>query len=70
MSVHKFARQQQIEAAKLRGVVALQCEKCGYKHPLTRLGFGCNAAHPEQDGETCEGWNLREVKADAGTVTA
>lgn len=52
-----------IQDARKRGVVALQCECCGYKHPLTRLGYGCNAAHPTQDGETCDGWNLKEVLA-------
>lgn len=61
MSIQEFVRQQQIAAMKARGVGALQCEECGYKHPLTRLGYGCNAAHPERDGETCESWNLREV---------
>lgn len=52
-----------IADAQTRGVVALQCEECGYRHPLSRLGYGCNAAHPTQDGETCEGWNLKEVTA-------
>lgn len=61
---------QLIADAKRRGVVALQCECCGYKHPLSRLGYGCNAAHPYNDGETCEGWNLREVVAQEGTVAA
>ena len=52
-----------IESARQRGVTALECEECGHRHPLTRLGYGCNAAHPTQDGETCEGWTLREVSA-------
>ena len=67
-STHKFTREQLIAAARLRGVVALQCEECGYKHPLTRMGFGCNAAHPSIDGATCEGWGLREVFGNTGAV--
>ncbi|WP_295819859.1 hypothetical protein [uncultured Deinococcus sp.] len=51
-----------IADAQARGVIALQCEECGYRHPLSRLGYGCNAAHPTQDGDTCEGWNLKEIK--------
>lgn len=61
---------QLIADARRRGVVALQCEECGHRHPLTRLGYGCNAAHPTQDGETCEGWNLREVLAQEKDVAA
>ena len=59
-----------IEDARARGVTGLRCEEpgCGYVHPLERLGFPCNAAHPEIDGETCPGWNLAEVKA--GQVAA
>ena len=52
-----------IEDARKRGVIALECEECGYRHPLTRLNFGCNAAHSSIDGETCDGWNLRGVTA-------
>ena len=57
-----------IEDARARGVTGLSCDTCGYVHPLERLGFGCNAAHSEIDGETCPGWNLAEVKA--GQVAA
>lgn len=63
-------RNQLIADARARGVVALQCETCGYRHPLIRLGHGCNAAHPELDGETCEGWTLNEVQGNAGEVAA
>ncbi|MBZ9712226.1 hypothetical protein [Deinococcus multiflagellatus] len=61
--MNKVTRAQLIANLKAAGVIALQCEDCGYKHPLTRLGFGCNAAHPDIDGETCDGWNLKEVRS-------
>lgn len=63
-------RAQLIEDAKRRGVVALQCETCGCKHGLSRMGAGCNAAHPEIDGETCEGWDLVEVFAPSAAGRA
>lgn len=59
----KSTKAARIADAKARGVVALQCTECGYKHPLTRLGYGCNAAHPTQDGVACDGWQLNEVSA-------
>ena len=68
--MNKVTRTELIADARRRGVTALECEECGYRHPLTRLGFGCNAAHPSIDGETCEGWNLREVLAQSGEVAA
>lgn len=50
-----------IQDAKARGVIALECEECGYRHSLERLSLGCSAAHPTIDGATCEGWDLREI---------
>lgn len=55
-----------ITDARRRGVTRLACETCGHKHPISRLGLGCNAAHPEIDGATCEGWDLAEVIRNPG----
>ena len=71
-STHKFTREQLIAAARLRGVVALQCEECGYIHrSLHMIGRPCNAAHwdnDNHDGEACGCYDLREVFGNTGAV--